>query len=79
MFEESLVESTGQVRTRSKWFAVGSFLLQSALVAALVLVPFLHPAALPKQPLMMMLTAPPPPPAQAGMPARATISRTSRR
>ena len=77
MFEDSLVESTGRIRTRSKWFAIGSFILEAALVAALVLVPFLHPAALPKQALTMMLTAPPPPPAPAEMPAHAEASRSS--
>ncbi len=30
MFEDSLVESTGRIRTRSKWFAIGSFLLQAS-------------------------------------------------
>jgi periplasmic protein TonB len=78
MFEDSLVESTGRIRTRSRWFAIGSFILQAALVAALVLIPFLHPAALPKQALTMMLAAPPPPPAAAEMPAHATASRSAR-
>jgi periplasmic protein TonB len=77
MFEDSLVESTGRIRTRSKWFAIGSFTLQAALVAALVLIPFLHPAALPKQALTMMLAAPPPPSAPAEMSAHATASRSA--
>jgi periplasmic protein TonB len=76
MFEDSLVESTGRIRTRSKWFAIGSFILQATLVAALVLIPFLHPTALPKQALTMMLTAPPPPQAPAEMPAHAATSRS---
>jgi periplasmic protein TonB len=77
MFEDSLVESTGRIRTRSRWFAVGSFILQAALVAALVLIPFLNPAALPKQALTMMLAAPPPPPAPAEIPARAATGHAS--
>jgi periplasmic protein TonB len=77
MFEDSLVESTGRIRTRSKWFAIGSFLLQAALLAALILIPYFYPAALPKQALTMMLTAPPPPPAPAELPARAATARTA--
>lgn len=78
MFEDSLVESTGQIRTRSRWFAIGSFFVQAALVLALVLIPFLHPAALPKQALTVVLAAPAPLSlAQAEVPARAAIARAS--
>jgi len=77
MFEDSLVESTGRIRTRSKWFAIGSFLLQAALLSALILIPFLYPAALPKQALSTMLTAPPPPPTRPDLPAHAVTSHTS--
>lgn len=65
MFEDSLVESTGRIRTRSRLFAVGSFALQAAVLAMLILVPILYPAALPKQALSTLLVAPPPPPASA--------------
>jgi periplasmic protein TonB len=67
MFEDSLVESTGRIRTRSKWFAIGSFLLQAALLAVLILIPYLYPASLPKQALTMLLVAPPPPPMRAAV------------
>jgi periplasmic protein TonB len=77
MFEDSLVESTGRIRTRSRWFAIGSFLLQAALVSALILIPFLHPAALPKQALTMMLTAPPPPPAPPDLPAHTAVAHST--
>src|SRR5277367_129797 len=70
MFEDSLVESTGRIRTRSKYFAIGSFALQALLLAALALYPFLHPATLPKQALTMLLTAPPVPPSPANLPQR---------
>jgi periplasmic protein TonB len=68
MFEDSLVESTGRIRTRSKYFAIGSFALQALLLTALALYPFLHPATLPKQALTMLLTAPPVPSAPANLP-----------
>ena len=71
MFEDSLVESTGRIRTRSKYFAIGSFALQTLLLTALALYPFLHPATLPKQALTMLLTAPPVPTAPANLPQHA--------
>lgn len=76
MFEDSLMESTGGIRTLSRYFAIGSFTLQAALLTVLVLYPLLHPAVLPKQSLTMLLTAPPPPSAPASVPQRATASST---
>lgn len=75
MFEDSLVESTGRIRTRSKWFAIGSFFLQAALLALLILIPYFYPAALPKQALTMMLVAPPP--MRTELPAHAVATRTA--
>lgn len=63
MFEDSLVESTGRIRTRSTRYAAGSFLLQAALVAVIILIPYLYPAALPRKFLSVPLIAPPPAPA----------------
>jgi protein TonB len=74
MFEDSLVESTGRIRTRSKQFAIGSFALQALLLTALALYPFLHPATLPKQALTMLLTAPAPPTAPANLPQHAAAT-----
>jgi len=65
MFEDSLVESTHRIRTRSRRYAVGSFLLEAVLVAVMILVPYLYPAALPQKYLSVPLIAPPTaPPAQ---------------
>lgn len=63
MFEQSLVESTGRIRTRSRRYALPSFLLEAALVTTLILLPYLYPAALPRTTLITPLIAPPPPPA----------------
>ena len=68
MFEDSLVESTGRIRTRSKWYAIGSSGLEAALLAAFLLIPYLYPASLPKEALSTPLVAPPPPSAPAQMP-----------
>jgi periplasmic protein TonB len=65
MFEDSLVESAGRIRTRSRHYVLGSFLLEAVLVTVIVLVPYLYPAALPRQYLAVPLLAPPRAPAQA--------------
>jgi protein TonB len=70
MFEDSLVESQNRIRTRSKWFAIGSFLAQAALLVVLILLPLFHPEALPKQSLDRLLVAPLPPQAPAHLEAR---------
>lgn len=80
MFEDSLIESTGSIRTRSKWFAIGSFLLQAAILTLLILIPYFHPAALPKQALTLLLIAPPPPMARAEIaeiPTHAVVARAA--
>jgi protein TonB len=68
MFEDSLVESTGRIRTRSRTLALGSFAVQAALLGVLILLPYLYPAALPRLALTMLLTAPPAPPAPEHLP-----------
>ena len=67
MFEDSLVESQDRIRTQSRWFAIGSFFAQAALLLLLVLYPLLHPLALPRQSIERLLIAPaaPQPPAHA--------------
>jgi protein TonB len=74
MFEDSLVESTGRIRTRSRRYAVGSFLLEAALVAVIILVPYLYPAVLPTHYLSVPLIAPPPAPAPQMAQQRAAAS-----
>src|SRR5207302_11020436 len=62
MFEDSLIESGGRLKTKRGMTTALSFVLQVALVGVLVLVPLLYTEALPKQQLMTFLVAPPPPP-----------------
>ncbi|MGC2544229.1 MAG: energy transducer TonB, partial [Silvibacterium sp.] len=61
MFEDSLAESTGRIRTGSRWYAIGSFIFQVSLLAVLIVIPYLYPDSLPKQALSTLLLAPPPP------------------
>jgi len=60
MFEDSLVESTGRIHTRSGRYAAGSFVLETALVAVLILIPYVFPDVLPHKFLSVPLIAPPP-------------------
>src|SRR5437879_12901819 len=62
MFEDSLIESGGRLRTKRGATTVFSFVLQVALIGVLVFLPQLFTEALPKTQLMTFLVAPPPPP-----------------
>jgi periplasmic protein TonB len=76
MFEDSLVESTGRIRTRSRRYAAGSFVLQATLLATVAAIPYLYPAALPQQALLTPLAAPPPPSEPAPI-SHVTVSRAA--
>lgn len=73
MFEDSLIESTGQIHTRSRRYAAGSLIFQATLVGVLALLPYLYPSALPRHSLSVLLTAPPPPPAPPSLPQHAAV------
>src|SRR5437879_8779028 len=62
MFEDSLIESGGRLKTKRGATTLVSFILQVGLVGLLLLVPLIFTEALPKQQLMTFLVAPPPPP-----------------
>ncbi|SEG56909.1 outer membrane transport energization protein TonB [Bryocella elongata] len=68
MFEQSLVESTAMLRTRSRKPVYTAIAVQASLAAALLSIPILHPEVLPLHAPQMTLTAPalpkptPPPP-----------------
>jgi periplasmic protein TonB len=69
MFEDSLLESSGKLRTKRKWTTVLSFVLQCFLIGIMVLIPLIYTEALPKQQLLTFLVAPPPPPPPPPPPA----------
>jgi periplasmic protein TonB len=62
MFEDSLMESGGRIKTNQKWTGLVSTVVQLALVGFLVLLPLIFTEALPKGQLTTWLVAPPPPP-----------------
>jgi len=69
MFEDSLIESVGVLKTKRRAATVVSLLLQSALVAALAALPLLYTEALPKVSLTSLIAPGPPPPAPTPAPA----------
>ncbi len=73
MFEDSLIESGGRLRTKRGMTTVLSFALQVMLIGVLVLIPLLFTEALPKTQLMTFLVAPPPPPPPPPPPAAAPV------
>ena len=75
MFEDSLIESGGRLRTKRGATTLVSFILQVILVGILVILPLVFTEALPKQQLMTFLVAPPPPPPPPP-PAAATPIKT---
>jgi protein TonB len=62
MFEDSLVESGGRLKTKRGWTTMLSFVIQIFLIGVMILIPLIYTEALPKQQLMTFLVAPPPPP-----------------
>ena len=61
MFENALIESRNTLVTRSKYYTFAGFTLWSLIGATLILVPLLHPEALPATKLLSTLIAPPAP------------------
>lgn len=72
MFEDSLIESAGRLRSKKKLGTTAlSFVLQILFIGLLILIPLIYTEALPKQQLMTFLVAPPPPPPPPPPPAAA--------
>jgi protein TonB len=62
MFEDSLLESGGRLKTRRGRTTTFAIFLEIALIGFMVLLPLIFTEALPKQSQMTFLVAPPPPP-----------------
>src|SRR3974390_2491035 len=69
MFEDSLMESGGKLKTNRGATTTVAFIIQAIVIVALVLLPLVFTEALPKQQLMTFLVAPPPPPPPPPPPA----------
>ncbi len=73
MFEDSLLESSGKIKTKRGATTTIAVIAQIAFVGVLVLIPLIYTEALPKQQLMTFLVAPPPPPPPPPPPAAAPV------
>ena len=62
MFEDSLIESGGRLKTKRGRTSVVAFGIEFMIIGVMVLIPLIFTEALPKQQLMTFLVAPPPPP-----------------
>src|SRR6266567_2791125 len=62
MFEDSLIESGGRLKTKRGWTSIVSFAIQLMIIGVMVLIPLIFTEALPKGQMMFLLVAPPPPP-----------------
>jgi protein TonB len=69
MFEDSLIESGGKLKTSRGRTTTFSFVLEAIIIGVMVLIPLIFTEALPKAQLMMSLVAPPPPPPPPPPPA----------
>jgi protein TonB len=77
MFEDSTFASASRIHTRSPRYAAGSLVLQTAMVAVLLLIPYLYPSALPRKFLSVALLPPPPVLQQVAEPQHAVASTIS--
>jgi periplasmic protein TonB len=62
MFEDSLIESGGRLKTQRGRTSVVAFLIEFMIIGVMVLIPLIFTEALPKGQMMFLLVAPPPPP-----------------
>ncbi|HEY6337367.1 MAG TPA: TonB family protein [Candidatus Sulfotelmatobacter sp.] len=69
MFEDSLIESGGKLKTKRGATSMIAFLFQIGIIIVMVLVPLIFTEALPKAQLVSFLMAPPPPPPPPPPPA----------
>jgi protein TonB len=69
MFEDSLIESGGKLRTKRGKTTTFSFVLEAIIIGVMILIPLMFTEALPKTQLMTFLVAPPPPPPPPPPPA----------
>ena len=62
MFEDSLIESGGKLKTKRGRTSAVAFVLEVMIIGVMVLIPLIFTEALPKGTTLFMLVAPPPPP-----------------
>jgi periplasmic protein TonB len=61
MFEDSTFESAGRLHTRSRRWMIATFVLNAAILLALILIPLFYPEALTGKAMTWLMTTPPVP------------------
>lgn len=69
MFEDSLIESGGKLKTKRGRTTIVSFILEMVIIIIMILIPLMFTEALPDAMRMTFLAAPPPPPPPPPPPA----------
>ena len=69
MFEDSLIESGGKLKTKRGRTTMVSFVLEAVIIIIMILIPLMFTEALPDAMRMTFLAAPPPPPPPPPPPA----------
>ena len=62
MFEDSLIESGGKLKTKRGRTSMVAFLIEFMILGVMILIPLIFTEALPRTQLLTFLVAPPPPP-----------------
>ncbi len=62
MFEDSLIESGGKLKTKRGRTSLVAFLIEFMILGVMILIPLIFTEALPRTQLLTFLVAPPPPP-----------------
>ena len=70
MFEDSTFESNGKIKTRSRFWMIATLGVNGSILLSLILIPLIHPEALPRLSMPLLMCAPPPPPSRPPAPAR---------
>jgi periplasmic protein TonB len=73
MFEDSLIESGGKLKTRRGRTSTLAFVVQTIIIGIMILIPLMFTEALPKAMTMTFLAAPPPPPPPPPPPAEVHV------
>lgn len=73
MFEDSLIESGGKLKTSRGRTSTLAFVVQIIIIGVMILIPLMFTEALPKAMTMTFLAAPPPPPPPPPPPAEVHV------
>src|ERR1700691_4831830 len=60
MFEDSVFESAGRIRTRSRSWMIAAFLFNGSILLALILIPLIYPQGLSRQAFPFLMATPAP-------------------